>query len=154
MTALQIAVIAIVAWQIATLIVFLVCGQDDGSLVVGMLVPWLILYALLALCRHVYFTFAKRKLNRYRVGWTDEEGRELISCTCFYTTEHWANKMCRRGEGKYFIEFDSGCKNIKSAPHMSEIYHGQKRFMGWTDMSKFFTGGDTTCTGRFGEYRI
>lgn len=71
MTALQIAVIAIVTWQLATLIVYLVCGQDDGALVVGMLVPWLILSALLALCRRIYFTFVKRRLNRYRIGWTD-----------------------------------------------------------------------------------
>lgn len=143
MTALQIAVIAIVAWQLATLVVYLVCNQDDGSLVVGMLAPWLILSALLALCRRVYFTVVKRKLYRYRIGWTDDDGRELISCTCFYTTERWANKMCRRGEGKYFIEFDSDCKNIKSAPHMSEIYHGQKSFLGWTDMSRFFWRSNT-----------
>ena len=138
MSVWEIAFVAIVAWQLATLLVYLVCKQSDDSLIVGMLVPWAVAYVVAACFRHVYFAFAKRHLSRYRIGWTDNDGRELISCTCFYTTERWANKMHRRGEGKYFIEFDSDCKNIKSAPFFREIYHGQKSFMGWADMSKFF----------------
>lgn len=138
MTTMEIAIIAIIAWQLATLIVFLACGQNDESLVVGMLVPWVAVYCVCVIFRKVYFAIAKKFLNCYCFGWTGSDGREFVSGQCFYTTERWAKKMRRKGSGGYFVVFESDCKNMKSAPHFSDIYRGQKSFRGWTDMSKFF----------------
>lgn len=132
-----VGIIAIIIYQVITLIIYLVSGEKEESLViVATLVPFGVLLLIAPLYKIIRLAYYRKNYNCYRFCYTRKDGKKDKTLDTFVAKPKDVVNFSRSQNDKYYIELVRYGEDFKSAPYKSEVYKGQEHFMGW-DTNKF-----------------
>jgi hypothetical protein len=130
-------IIAVIIYQVITLIVYLLSGEKEEALVItAILVPFGVFSLVAPLYKIIRLVYYRKNYNFYRFCYTNKDGTKDKTLGSFAAKTKDIEKFSQNENDKYYIELIRQGKDFKSAPYKNQVYKGQEHFMGW-DMNKF-----------------
>lgn len=121
------ALIAIVIWQIITLIVAI--KDEYVAHIVGTLVPYCFILIISEIIKNIYLLWCRNNLNCYCFC-CNNKGK-ITKSRYFYATEKSIKGLNQNNTADHYIEKCKSCKGIKSVPFSCDIYRREDVFYGW-----------------------
>lgn len=141
MTYVLTAIIAILAWQLITTIVYFVSGEKEETVAITGMGLWAGLIMLLGIIVRSIKLACSRKYNLYQFYGECTQAKEYTGWIGnFYMTPKVASKFraFTEEEPAYSIKLLRTGSEFKSAPHEREIITEEKLCNGFSTMSKDF----------------
>lgn len=124
-------IVAILIYQIITLVIYLVSGEKDDLLViVATLVPYGISALFVLLIRAITLAYYRRNYNCYLFCQTEKNKDNNESPIVFYAYAKPSDviEFSQDKNDEYYIELYLHGKDFKSIPWKTDIYKGQDTF--------------------------